>query len=147
MNKYSKRFRSALLLGAFVLGACGGESGEGAASKADWEDKHASAVTAVSQDIDRTNQALNIGERSVLLQECTQLTEDLTDAKKSVPAPDPAVDSALRAAFDATDDAAKQCIEGARVAGVAHLVEEAQRKMKIAREKMDAAESALKSWQ
>jgi|GEM_PF-6620547 hypothetical protein len=148
MNRYSKRFRSAVLLGALVLGGCGSGSDEGgAANKADWEEKHASAVTAVSQDIDRTNQALNVGERAVLLSECTQLSEDLADAKKAVPAPDPAVDGALRSAFDAADAAAKQCIEGARIAGEAHLVEEAQRKMKTAREKMDAAESALKAWQ
>lgn len=136
-----------MVLGALVLGACGSESEGGAASKADWEAKHASAVTAVSQDIDRTNQALNVGERSVLLSECTQLSEDLVDARKAVPTPDPAVDGALRSAFDATDAAAKECIQGARIAGEAHLIEEAQRKMKTAREKMDAAESALKAWQ
>lgn len=147
MNRYSKRFRTIVLLGALTLGACGGDSEEGASNKADWQDKHGAAVTAVSQDIDRTNQALNVGERNVLLSECTQLTEDLADAKKAVPAPDPGVDSALRDAFGATDDAAKQCVEGARIAGVAHLIEEAQRKMKAAREKMDAAESAIKAWQ
>jgi hypothetical protein len=137
-----------MLLGALVLGACGGESDEGgAASKAEWQEKHGSAVTAVSNDIDRTNQALNTGERAVLLSECTQLSEDLADARKAVPAPDPAVDSALRGAFDATDAAAKECIEGARIAGVAHLIEEAQRKMKTAREKFDEAENAIKAWQ
>lgn len=148
MNRYSMRFRSAVLLGALVLGGCGSGSDKGgAATKAGWEDKYGSAVTAVSQDIDRTNQALNVGERSVLISECTQLSEDLADAKKAVPVPDPAVDSALRSAFEATEAAAKQCIEGARIAGEAHLIEEAQRKIRAAREKMDAAESARKAWQ
>ncbi len=148
MNRYSNRLRSALLVGALLLGACGGQSEEGgAANKAEWEEKHASAVTAVSNDIDRTNQALNTGERAVLLSECTQLSEDLADAKKAVPVPDPTVDTALRGALDATDAAAKQCIEGARIAGEAHLIEEAQRKMKTARDRFDEAQSAIKAWQ
>lgn len=135
------------MLGALIAGACGSDSDGAATNKADWEDKHGSTVSAVSQDIDRTNEALDKGERATLLSVCTQLTEDLADARKAVPVPNPSADTALRTALDATDDGAKQCMEGARVAGEAHLVEEAQRKMKVAREKFDAAETAIKAWQ
>lgn len=147
MNKDSKWWLGAVAAAALLAGACGSDSEGAAANKAEWEKDHGSAVSVVSDDIDRSVQALNAGERSVLLSECTQLNEDLVDAKKAVPVPDPTVDTALRTALDATDAAAKQCVEGARVAGEAHLVEDAQRKMKTARDRYTEAQSAIKAWQ
>jgi len=131
-----------------MLGAaCGGGSDEGgAATKAGWEKKHGSLVKVVSDDIDRANQALNAGQRPVVLSECTQLQEDLADAKKAVPAPDGTVDAALRTAFAATDTGVKTCIEGARVASDASIVEKAQREMKTARETYTAAQDAIAAW-
>jgi hypothetical protein len=74
------------------------------------------------------------------------LQEDLVDAKKAVPASDPTVDAGLRSAFDATDTAVKTCVEGARVASDASIVEKAQREMKTARETFDAAQTAIAAW-
>jgi hypothetical protein len=150
MNNHSKRFGMAVLVAAALFAcACGGGSDDegGAANKGDWEKKHGSIVSAVSDDIDRSVQALNAGQRPVVLQECTQLREDLTEAqKKAVPVPDGVVDAALRAAFDATSTAVTTCLEGARVASDASIVEKAQREMKTAREKYTVAQDAVAAW-
>jgi hypothetical protein len=82
----------------------------------------------------------------VLLSECTQLQEDLVEAKKAVPVPDSTVDGALKAAFDATTTAVNTCVEGARIASDADKIEEAQAQMKTAREKYDAAQDAIAAW-
>ena len=137
----------AVLVAALFAGACGGGSDEGGATnKADWEEEHAGVVKVVSDDIDRSVQALNAGQRPVVLSECTQLKEDLADAKKAIPVPDPTVDAALRSAFEATETAAATCVEGGRVASDPHLVETAQAQMKTAREKYDAAQQAIDAW-
>jgi len=149
MNNHSKRFGIVVLAAALFAGACGGGSDDegGAANKGDWEKKHGSIVSAVSDDIDRSIQALNAGQRPVVLQECTQLQEDLTEAKKkAVPVPDGVVDAAVRAAFDATSTAVGTCLGGARQANNADLVEEAQAQMKTAREKYSAAQDAIAAW-
>ena len=147
MNNHSTRWVLALLLVGVLAGACGGDSDEGGASnKADWDKKHASAVKVVSDDIDRSVQALNAGQRPVVLSECTQLKDDLVDAKKAVPVPDPTVDAALRSALAATETAMNTCVEGGRVASDASIVEKAQREMKTARETYDAAQAAIAAW-
>ena len=149
MNNHSKRFGMAVLAAALFAGACGGSEdggGGGATSKADWDKKYGAIVNSVSDDIDRSVQALNAGQRPVVLSECTQLQEDLADAKKAVPAPDSTVDGALRAAFDATTKAVNTCVEGARIASDADKIEEAQAQMKTARERYDAAQKAIDSW-
>ncbi len=136
-----------MVLVILVGTACGGGSDEGGATnKADWEKKHGSAVKVVSDDIDRSVQALNAGQRPVVLSECTQLKDDLVDAKKAVPVPDPTVDAALRSAFTATETAMNTCVEGGRVAADASLVEKAQREMKTARETYSAAQDAIAAW-
>lgn len=137
-----------MALAALAVGACGGGSdGGGAANKGDWEKKNGSIVSTVSDDIDRSVQALNAGQRPVILQECTQLEEDLTEAKKkAVPVPDGVVDAAMRAAFDATTTAVNTCLEGARLASNADLVEEAQAQMKTARETYSTAQDAVAAW-
>jgi hypothetical protein len=150
MNNHSKRYwRTAFVGVALLAGACGGggdDGGGGAANKAEWEEEHASAVRVVSDDIDRAVQALNAGQRPVVLSECTQLQEDLTDARKAVPVPDATVDAALRSAFDATGTAAATCVEGGRVASDASIVEKAQREMKTARDRYSAAQDAIAAW-
>ena len=149
MNNHSSRFGLALVLLALVGGACGGDAdggGGGAATKADWGKKHGSIVEVVSDDIDRGVQALNGGQRPVVLSECTQLQDDLVDARKALPVPDATVDAALRAALDATDTGAKTCVEGGRVASDAGIVEKAQREMKTARETYSAAQEAIAAW-
>ena len=148
MNNHSKRFGMAVLAVALFASGCGGSDDEGgAANKADWEKEYGTVVSAVSDDIDRTNQALSGGQRTVLLSECTQLSEDLVEARKALPVPDAIVDAAFRDALNVTEEGAKQCMEGARVAAEAHLVELAQAKMKTAREKYTGAQDAIKNWQ
>lgn len=134
---------------ALLAGACGGGSDDegGAANKAEWEEEHGSTFSVVSDDIDRAVEALDAGQRPVVLSVCTQLQEDLVEAKKAVPAPDPTVDAALRSAFDATTTAVTTCVEGARIASDAEIIEQAQREMDVARERYDAAERAVEAWQ
>jgi cobalamin biosynthesis protein CobT len=128
-------------------GCGGGDSDEGgAANKADWQKKYGAIVNSVSDDIDRSVQALDAGQQPVVRSACSQLQEDMVDARKAVPAPDGTVDAALRSAFDATDTAAKTCVEGARVASNADLVEQAQREMKTARETYTTAQDAITAW-
>lgn len=148
MNSHSNRWRwAAVLVVALGASGCGGgDDGGGAANKAEWEKEHGSVVKVVSDDIDRAIQALDAGQRPVVLSECTQLREDLAEARKSVPAPDTNVDAALRAAFDATGTAAATCVEGGRVASDASIVEKAQREMKTARESYSAAQKAIDAW-
>ena len=147
MNNHSTRLGLALFLLAFAGGACGGDSdGSGAANKADWEKKHGSAVKVVSDDIDRSVQALNGGQRPVVLSECTQLKDDLVDARKAVPAPDGTVDAALRSALGAAETATTTCVEAGRIASDASIVEKAQREMKTARETYDVAQEAIAAW-
>jgi hypothetical protein len=147
MNNHSTRLGLAIVVVGLLSGACGGGSDEGAATnKADWEKNHASIVSVVSDDIDRSVQALNAGQRPVVLSECTQLQEDLADAREALPVPDATVDAALRAALDATGTAVTTCVEGARVASDASIIEKAQREMKTARESYDAAQGAIAAW-
>jgi hypothetical protein len=132
---------------ALSLAACGGDSDGGAATnKAEWQEEYGSAISVVSDDIDRSNQALNSGERSNLLSTCTQLQEDVGQARGALPVPDATVDAALRTALDATEVAARNCVDGARVASEAHRVEVAQGDMKTARERFDEAQRAIDAW-
>lgn len=145
------RFGMAVLAVALFAGACGGSDdggggGGGAANKADWDKKYGAIVNSVSDDIDRSVQALNAGQRPVVLSECTQLQEDLVEAKKALPVPDSTVDGVLRTAFDATTTAVNTCVEGARIASDADKIEEAQAQMKTARDKYDDAQAAIAGW-
>lgn len=147
MNNHSTPLRVSLVAAALLAGGCGRDDGGGAANKADWHKKHGSAVSVVSDGIDRSVQALNAGQRPVVLSECTQLQDDLGEARKAVAAPDPNVDTVLRSALDATGTAVGTCVEGARIASEAAIIERAQREMQTAREKYDAAQSAIDAWQ
>ena len=105
---------------------------DGAANKAEWEEKYATIVKSSATTSTAPVQALNAGQRPVVLSECTQLQEDLADARKAVPVPDGVVDAALRAAFDATGTAVGTCVDGARIASDADKIEQAQAEMKTA---------------
>ncbi|MGH9263179.1 MAG: hypothetical protein ACRD1D_00675 [Acidimicrobiales bacterium] len=150
MNSYSNRWwrAAAGVAMAVMAGACGGDSDEATpTNKADWQEEFGTAISVVSDDIDRSNQALNAGERAVLLSTCTQLQEELGDARDALPVPEPTVDSALRGALDATEVAARTCVDGARIAGEAHRIEQAQREMQTARQRFDEAQRAIDVWQ
>lgn len=145
MNKDSKLGRATLLFVA--VAACGGGSDDGAAAnKADWQKKYGASVSAVSADLDQARQALSGGQRQVIISACTQLQEDLVDARKALPVPDAGVDAALRAAFDAIEGGVPDCLEGARVANQAHITETAIAEFREARPKMDEANKAIESW-
>jgi len=149
MNNHSTRWVLAIGLLALVGGACGGGGSDdsGAATdKAGWQKKYSAVIASVSDDIDRSVQALNAGQQPVVRSACGQLQEDLGDAHKAVPVPDGTVDAALRSALAASDTAAKTCAEGARVATSAALVEQAQREMKTARDTYSAAQDAITAW-
>ena len=147
MNNHSNRWRWVLLLLALAVGACGGDSDGGTpTNKADWQEEFGDALTVVSDDIDRSNQALDAGERPVVLSTCTQLQEEVGDARDALPVPDPTVDAALRTALDATEIAARTCVDGARVASDAGRVEQAQREMKTARDRFTEAQRAIEAW-
>src|SRR5687768_7081284 len=116
MNSHSNRRALALGMVMVLAAACGGSENGEAANKAEWEEKHGSAVSITSDDLDRSVQALNAGQRPVVLSTCTQLEEGLVETRKALPVPDPSVDAALRSALDATGTAARTCVEGGRVA-------------------------------
>lgn len=148
MNLYSKRtFWPALVMTAFLAGACGGSSDSGSATdKASWDAKHAGALKAVNIDVDTANGALGKGDRPVILSSCNQLQEDLADVRKALPVTDPGADGALRTSLDAVRVAVASCLEGGRVASNASIVEQAQRDMKAARARLDDAGKAIAAW-
>ena len=151
MNNHSKRLGTAGWTGLAVVvllaGACGSESGDGAArNKAEWEKKYGTAVSAVSNDLDQARQALSGGQRPLILSACNQLQEDLTRARKALPVPDSAIDTALRQAVDAIEGGIPDCLEGARIANQAHITETAIAEFRDARPKMDEANRAIADW-
>ncbi len=148
MNKDSNGSRwSAALLLTVVLAACGGGTDDGAATtKADWEKKHGAAVAAVSTDLDQAREALSGGQRQIIISACTQLQEDLAEARKALPVPNPSVDGLLRSAFDAIEAGVPDCLDGARIANQAHITETAIAEFRDARPKMDEANKAIAEW-
>ncbi len=149
MNKHStaRRWCAAAALGVLVFTSCGGDSDDGAATdKAEWEEKHGAAVAAVSTDLDEARQALSGGQRQLIISACTQLQEDLVEAREALPVPDPTVDAALRSALDAIEAGVPDCLEGARLANQAHITETAIAEFRDARPKMDEANRAIADW-
>lgn len=149
LNHYSKRFATAVLLVGALAGACGssGTSDTAATNKSDWNKKNGSAVKAVSLDVDEANSSLDKGDRNAILAACNQLKADLADARKGLPVPDATVDGALKSALDAVGTGTDTCLNGAKTANDAHLVEQAQSDMKAARKKLDDAQTAINNWQ
>ncbi|HEX3622640.1 MAG TPA: hypothetical protein VHT97_10020 [Acidimicrobiales bacterium] len=134
------------MLAGALTGACGGGSG-GTTTKAGWTKSHGPIISTTSIDIDVANQALGTGQRPDVLSACNQLQDDLPKARKALPAPNPAVDGALRTAFDTITTGVADCLEAARVTNQATLTEKAQAEIKDARVKMDAANKAIADWQ
>lgn len=129
-----------------LVGGCGGSS-DGGSGAAGWRKSHGAAIAAVSTDLDIARQALDQGQRPVILASCNQLQEDLTPARKALPVPDTTVDGALRGALDAIGTGVASCLEGARVANQASITERAMAELKDARPKMDDAAKAIAAWQ
>jgi hypothetical protein len=136
-----------LVLTVAVSGACGGSGGGTATTKAGWTKSHGSPVNTFSIDIDVANQALDAGQRPDVLAACNQLNEDVPTVRKALPVPDATADAALRTAVDAVTPAVADCLQAARAGNDARLTEQAQREIKDARVKMDAANKAIADWQ
>ncbi len=138
-------------LGAIALvaaaGGCGGgSSGPAATTKAAWTSQHGAAVKAVSMELDIAQATLAGGNQQNIIGDCSLLRDDVTEAKKGLPAPVATVDSALRQGLDSVDMGAADCVQGGRVASNATLNEKAMAELKAARAKMDAANAALAAW-
>ena len=148
MNNHSIGLRrSSVLALTVLLAACGGGSDDGAAkNKAEWEEKHGQAVAAVSTDLDQARQALSSRQRQVIISACTQLQEDLVEARKALPVPNPSVDGILRTALDAVEAGVPDCLDGARIANQAHITETAIAEFRDARPKLDEANRAIAEW-
>lgn len=130
------------------LGACGGDDGGGAASKAEWEDEHGELVAAFSRDLDATNNTINQGEKTATLNACTQLSDDAKEMRSEVfPVPNEAVNTALRRAVDLAIQASENCLQGGRSAEGARQVEAAMRELNDARAAFAEAETAIDAWQ
>jgi hypothetical protein len=135
----------AVAAAALVLAACGDD--DGGSTKPSWEKEHGDLVTALGRDIDDAAAALGRGERNVTLGACTQLSDDAQEVRsEALPVPDSTVDAALRRAVDLAAKAAASCIEGARNPQGGASVEAAQREITDARQAMNEAETARRSW-
>ncbi len=147
MNSHSKHLLwPSLVVTLVVTAGCGGSGGGSATTKSGWTKSHGSAVTTFSSDIDVADQALDAGQRPDVLSGCNQLNDDLPNVRKALPVPDPNADSTLRAALDAATPGVADCLQAARVGNDARLTEQAQREIKDARTKMDAANKAIADW-
>ena len=148
MNYYTRAGATALVVMALVAGACrsGSAGTKVAANRSGWVKDHGADVMAVSRDLDAARQAVDKGDRPVILSTCNQLQDDLAAARKGLPAPDPSVDSALRAGLDAVAAGVPDCLQGARLASQASVTEKAQAKFNDARPKMDAVDKAIADW-
>lgn len=147
MNSHSKRFWPAVGLVIALTAACGGGGSGSTTTKAGWTKKHGPIVSTTSIDLDVANQALDAGQRPDVLAACNQLNDDVPQARKALPVPDPAADGALRTALDTIAGGVADCLEAARVGNQATLTEKAQAEIKDARVKMDDANKAIQNWQ
>ncbi len=129
-----------------LLAGCGGSGAGTATSKADWVARHGAAITALNTQLDFARAALAKGDRTEILSACNLLHDDLTDARAVLPAPNPAVDAALRQGFDAVTTGAADCLQGARLADVASITERAMAELQDARTRMDSANRAIAAW-
>ncbi len=147
IHSIARRWGASAVFGVLALTACGGGSDDGVATnKAEWEERHGAAVAAVSTDLDQAQQALSGGQRQLIISACTQLQEDLVEARKALPVPNPSVDAALRSALDAIEAGVPDCLDGARIANQAHITETAIAEFRDARPKMDEANRAIAEW-
>lgn len=141
-----RRAAVAVALAAVVLAACGGgDDGGEATSKADWEEKNGSLVSAYSRDLSDAINNINQGAPGTV-GSCTQVQDDGKEVQEQAfPVPNQAVDAALKRAVDSGLKAAADCLRGARTTN-AGAIEQAQRDFAVARTAMDEAEAAIKAW-
>lgn len=140
---------SLALVAAAALAGCGGGGGGKPTSKADWQKKNGSLVTAYGRDLTDAVNTLNQGQRAATTGSCTQVAEDAKQLRsKALPVPNASVDAPLRNAIDTGIAASDRCLKGATETGSqgANDVEEAQREFAAASKSMADADAAITAW-
>jgi hypothetical protein len=128
-----------------TLAACGGGGDDEVGTKAEWEEKNGSLVSAYSRDLSDAINNINQGAPGTV-GSCTQVQDDGKEVQEQAfPVPNEAVNGALRRAVDSGLKAAADCLRGARTTD-ARAIEQAQRDFADARRAMDETEEAIKAW-
>jgi hypothetical protein len=130
---------------ACVLVACGDGSGEAATAKAGWTAKHGAAMANLRTDLQAARTTLSSLQRPDILGTCVQLRDSLGEARKGLPVPDPASDTALRTALDAVAVGTDDCVEGARGPNIPQL-EKSFSELREANTLLDVATRTLDAW-
>ncbi len=133
------------LAAAIGLTGCGGSSTGGTTSKAAWMAEHGTALANLNADLDTARTTLSSLQRPDILGACNQLRDSLAEARKGLPVPDPASDTALRGGLDAVAVGVEDCIEGARGPDIPQL-ERSFRELREAHTLMDAANKTIEAW-
>ena len=129
------------------MSACGGPATSTTASaKADWTARHGPAIAAVRTQLGFARSALDAGDRQTILAACNLLQDDLNAARNALPVPNPAADSALRKGLSSTSTGDSDCLQGARLASVASIVERAMAELRDASALMDTANQTITDW-
>lgn len=132
-------------IAAVTLAGCGGGGGK-PTTKAAWQKKNSSLVTAYSRDLDDAINNINQGSRDNTLASCTQVSDDGKELRsKGLPVPNAAVDTALRKTLDSADKASADCLQGGRNVQ-ASAVERAMAEFGDARKAMDDTMAAIQAW-
>ncbi len=137
--------RAVAAVATAVLVACGGRSTEAQPSKAAWITRHGDAVAGVNRDLEAARTTLSSLQRPDILGSCNQLRDSLGEARKALPVPDPAADTALRRALDAVAAGAEDCIQGARGPNIPQL-ERSFGELREAHTLMDVANRSIEAW-
>jgi hypothetical protein len=132
-------------IAALVLAGCGGGSAAGAMSKREWTAQHGAALANLNADLDTARATLSSLQRPDILGSCNQLRDSLAEARKSLPVPDPAADTALRNGLDAVAAGTEDCIQGARGPDIPQL-EKSFGELREAHTLMDVANRAIETW-
>ena len=135
----------AAVLAAALLAACEGGSGGQESSKAAWMAAHGDSIAALNTDLEVARSTLSSLLRPDILGSCNQLRDSLAEARKGLPVPDPAADTALRAGLDAVAVGTEDCIQGARGPDIPQL-ERSFRELREAHTLMDAANRTIEAW-
>jgi hypothetical protein len=136
----------AVVVAAALLAGCGGGSGPDESSKAGWMGRHGQAIAALNADLDAARSTLSSLLRPEILGSCNQLRDSLAEARKGLPVPDPATDTALRNALDAVAVGTEDCIQGARGPDIPQL-EKSFRELREAHTLLDVANRSIEAWQ
>jgi hypothetical protein len=130
-----------------VIGVAGCGKSTSPTTKAGWTKDHGASVATLSTQLDFARSALDKGDRQAILSACNLLRDDLADTRKALPVPNAGVDTALRQALGSVTTGVADCLQGARVASVASIVERAMAELGDARTRLDGANRAIASWQ